>query len=99
MSRTDLPCIITNYRRSVITADQCCTASLNKAYNVTVRSSKKQECIPVGCVPAARRPYARVCSHCRGGGVVSAPGRVSAPGGVCSGGGVCSRGGQNDKQV
>ena len=31
-----------------------------------------QECIPVGCVPAARRPYAGVCF-----------GGVSAPGGVC----------------
>ena len=53
----------------------------------------KQECIPVGCVPAARWPYAGVCS--RG---VSAPGRVSAPGGVSAPrgcllwGGVCSRG-------
>ena len=46
----------------------------------------EQECIPVGCVPAARRPYAGVCFP-RGGGVwsrgVSAPGG-SAPGGFCS---------------
>ena len=40
MSRTDLPCIITNYRRSVITADLCCTASLNKAYSVMVGPSQ-----------------------------------------------------------
>ena len=38
----------------------------------------KQECIPVGCVPATRRPYGAVCS----GGGVSGPG-----GGVWSGGG------------
>ena len=38
----------------------------------------KQECIPAGCVPAARRPYAGV--YVPGGG-------VSAPGGVCSRGG------------
>ena len=59
----------------------------------------KQECIPVGCVPAAGRPYGRVCFP---GGVVSAPGglsaprgdllqgRVSAPRGVSALGGVCS---------
>ena len=64
----------------------------------------KQECIPVGCVPAARRPYAGVCF--RGGRVV--------PGGVGEGvlpGGMWSRGvvsqhalrqtprEQNDRQV
>ena len=43
---------------------------------------KRQDCIPVGCVPSARWPYLPACS---------------APGGVCSGGcllpgGVCSRG-------
>ena len=65
-----------------------------------------QECIPVGCVPAARRPYGAVCS---GGGVWSGgcllPGGClllggSGPGGsglgggggVCSWGGVCSQG-------
>ena len=43
----------------------------------------KQECIPVGCVPAAHRPYARVCFP--GGGGVCSRG-VSAPGeGVLSG--------------
>ena len=73
-------------------------------------NSDKQECIPVGCVPAARRPYAGVCFP--GGGVCSGG---SGPGGVCSGGCVCSRGAgggipacseadpppleQNDKQV
>ena len=65
----------------------------------------KQECIPVGCVPAARRPYAEVCfwgGGCllRGGSApggllwgVSAPGGGwggSAPGGSApGGGGVC----------
>ena len=64
----------------------------------------KQECIPVGCVPAAHWPYAVVCFP-RGvgcllpGGVCSRGGLlwgVSAPGGVCSrgccSGGVCSGG-------
>ena len=37
---------------------------------------KEQECIPVGCVPAARRPYAGVCFP--GGGSVRSGG-----GGVC----------------
>ena len=45
-------------------------------------NSTKQECIPVGCVPAARWPYAEVCS--RGGGFWSW-GVCSGPGGVCSG--------------
>ena len=47
-------------------------------------SSFQQECIPVGCVPAAHWPYSRVCF--RGGG-------VSAPGGCLLRGAVCSRGG------
>ena len=41
----------------------------------------QQECIPVGCVPAARRPYAGVCflgGSAPWGG--SAPGRVPGPG-------------------
>ena len=48
----------------------------------------RQECIPVGCVPAARRSYAGVCfpgGVCSGGGVWS--GGVCGPGG--SGPGVC----------
>ena len=40
------------------------------------KMTKEQECIPVGCVPAARRPYAGVCF----------------PEGVCLLWGVCSRG-------
>ena len=62
-------------------------------------SMVKQECIPVGCVLAARRPYAGVCflGGCllRGGvwsGGVSAPGGCLVQGGVCSWGGVCSQG-------
>ena len=43
----------------------------------------KQECIPVGCVPAARCPYAEVCF--RGGGCL--PGGGSAPGGCLVWGG------------
>ena len=55
----------------------------------------KQECIPVGCVPAARWPYAGVCFLGRGGGGVQEKERktkwkkkffwegVSAPGGGC----------------
>ena len=42
----------------------------------------EQECIPVGCVPAARRPYAGVCFP---GGVVPGPGVgcMSGPGVGC----------------
>ena len=61
----------------------------------------KQECIPVGCVPAARRPYAGVCFPgevcsvgCLVGGRVSAPGGSAPRRGVCLlQGGVWSRGG------
>ena len=52
---------------------------------------REQECIPVGCVPAARWPYAAVCLW---GGVCSwggAPGGCLLPGGLLWGG-VCSRG-------
>ena len=38
---------------------------------------KQQECIPVGCVPAAHRPYSGVCFPA-GGGLLPSPG-----GGVC----------------
>ena len=59
-----------------------------------------QECIPVGCVPAAHWPYAGACSWrgdvCFQGGSALG-GYVSALGGVCSGGSawwdVCSQGG------
>ena len=55
------------------------------------RRQEEQECIPVGCVLADRRPYAGVCfpggSPCPGGsasgGDVSGPGGFSMPGG-CS---------------
>ena len=55
-----------------------------------------QECIPVGCVPAARWPYAGVCFP--GGGEVCFLGGCLLPGGVWSGGclllgGVCFPGG------
>ena len=43
----------------------------------------EQECIPVGCVPAARRPYAGVCFR-GGGGLGSAwsgGGGLPGPGG------------------
>ena len=44
----------------------------------------KQDCIPVGCVPPARRPYAPVWSS-RGGGGVPGPGEgVPGPGGGCT---------------
>ena len=46
----------------------------------------KQECIPVGCVPPARLPYAGVCFPGGGGGCgVYLPGRggcLPGPGGV-----------------
>ena len=59
------------------------------------KTKLKQECIPVGCVPAARRPYAGVCFQ---GGVLpvggfSMPGGFSLRGGSpCQGGSPC-RGG------
>ena len=43
---------------------------------------RRQECIPVGWVPAARWPYAGVCLL----GGMSALGGCLLPGGVCSGG-------------
>ena len=52
----------------------------------------QQECIPVECVPAARRPYAGVCFP-GGGGVSGLGGCVSSPGGV-SGWGVSGLGGE-----
>ena len=53
------------------------------------RNYKLQECIPVGYVPAARRPYAGVCFL--GGGGLPGPGGVCLVwGGVFLGqGGVC----------
>ena len=53
----------------------------------------QQECIPVGCVPAARRPYAGVCFPA-GGWCVWSRGSVSGPGGCLVWGVVCQvRGG------
>ena len=60
----------------------------------TIEKILEQECIPVGCVPATRWPYARVCfwgGVCSGGAGVCSRGCLLR-GGVCSGG-VCSRGG------
>ena len=66
------------------------------------RIYEKQECIPVGCVPAARWPYAAVCFRggvclVQGGGGVCLVGGGLLWGGVCSRGclvgGVCSGGG------
>ena len=65
----------------------------SKHFNFKKKNQNKQECIPVGCVPAARRPYAGVCFPA-GRGWVSAPGGGGyglVPGGVCSRG-VWSRG-------
>ena len=43
-----------------------------------------QECIPVLCVPTARRPYAGVCFPGGGGGVSGrGGGGVPGPGGFC----------------
>ena len=60
---------------------------LNKIFIACI----KQECIPVGCVPAARGPYAGVCFR---GGVLH-PGGGSPAGGVLhlGGGGAPSGGG------
>ena len=59
-----------------------------------VRLLKQQECIPVGCVPAARWPYAAAGSRFPGGGGVCSQGG-SAPGGclLLGGGLLWSRGG------
>ena len=62
---------------------------------------RKQECIPVGCVPAARRPYAGVCGGVclvRGGlpgprGVLHPGGSAWSPGGLPGPGGVPPSGG------
>ena len=56
----------------------------------------KQECIPVGCVPAARSPYAGVCFQggvSGPGGCVWSQGGVSGPGEMCLVLGVCGPGG------
>ena len=56
----------------------------------------KQERIPVGCLPAARSPYAGVCFQggCLVWGDVSGPrGGVSGPRGMCLVLGVCGPGG------
>ena len=62
-----------------------------------VKLQNQQECIPVGCVPAARRPYSEVCCS-GGGGLVWLGGclvwgesglGVSGLGGVWSGVGGC----------
>ena len=42
-----------------------------------------QECIPVGCVPAARRPSAGVCFPGGGGSAWSWGGLPGPQGGVC----------------
>ena len=84
-----------------------CTLILRVNLALYLKFHLKQECIPVGCVPAARWPYAGVC--CRGGllrGVCSGGcplwGGCLLQGGVYSGGcllpgvsalgGVCSGG-------
>ena len=63
--------------------------SVTLVYWDTSEIIRKQECIPVGCVPADRRPYAGVCFP-EGGvsgpggspsGVVTGPGGLSMPGG------------------
>ena len=62
---------------------------------------RKQECIPIGCVPAARWPYAGVCflgGVLRPGGVylvlgVYLVGGVLSPGGVSGAGGCLLQGG------
>ena len=46
----------------------------------------KQECIPVGCVPAARRPYSGICFP--GGGLPGQGGVLPGPGGGLPGRGV-----------
>ena len=55
--------------------------TLGGAYMLVDAKYIKQECIPVGCVPAARRPYAGVCfpgGSAWSGGVSAWSGGVSA---------------------
>ena len=66
--------------------------------STAIKTISIQECIPVGCVPAARRPYAGVCFP--GGGVCLVWGGFSIRGGssirggfLHPGGGSPSRGG------
>ena len=64
-------------------------------FSSLVNHQNQKECIPVGCVPAASRPYAGVCFLGGSAPGESAPRGVSAlggEGGVCSGGGACSGG-------
>ena len=83
-----------------------CEQTFTSPWTFCTRTNSQQECIPVGCVPAASRPYVGVCFQgvylLRGvpglGG--SAPRRVPGPGGFvysrgggCLVRGVCSRGG------
>ena len=53
----------------------------------------KQECIPVGCVPPARLPYAGVCFG--EGGVLSHRGVYLVPGGMSALGGAPGPGGMS----
>ena len=53
---------------------------------------KKQECIPVGCVPAARCPYPGGGVPGLAGGCTCSRGGVPGPGGVPGLGGVPGRG-------
>ena len=55
---------------------------LNYKVRYPVKILQKQECIPVGCVPAARLPYAGVCFP--GEGVYLVPGGVLSLRGVCT---------------
>ena len=57
------------------------TGGVNYFANSYWDVTSKQECIPVGCVLAARRPYAGICFPGGWGGLL--PGGVSAPGGWC----------------
>ena len=66
---------------------------LREKFATISKKCKKQECIPVGCVPAARRPYAGVCFP---GGCLLWEGLlrgVPGPGGCLVLGGVWSQGG------
>ena len=53
-----------------------------RCLNERLNNLVKQECIPVGCVPAAHWPYGGGGSPCERGGVLPARGGVSLPGGV-----------------
>ena len=93
---TDIPASITDLRSMVTSPSGISSIKTNRMEIYLILQSVlsgssfyEQECIPVGCVPAARRPYAGVCFP---GGSAWSRGGVWHPSmhwGRHPGGGVC----------